>query len=72
MNEPIKIQVNEGYVLILKTDMLLRPDLLNAIQNSVVRQLKDGVVVIPSGFSYEILKPNQIKDETIPSGKEWK
>lgn len=70
MNEPIKIQVNAGNILVLKTDMPLRPDHLNAIQKSIVNQLKEGAVIIPNGFSYEILKPNQIKDELIPSGKE--
>lgn len=72
MNEPIKIQLNKDDILILKTDVLIHPKDLEKIRKNVADQAKEGTVIIPHGFSYEILKTNQIKDEIIPSGKAGK
>lgn len=43
-------------VLILKADLLLSKDHLAHIREDIIEQIKEGVVVIPSGFSYEIWK----------------
>lgn len=72
MNEQIKIQLNKDDILILKTNVLIHPKDLEKFRKDVADQAKEGTVIIPYGFSYEILKTNQIKDEIIPSGKEWK
>ena len=69
--EIIKIELNKDNVLILKTDMFLKQDALNAIQKNIIKGLEEGVAIIPNGFSYEILKHNQIKDEIIASEKAW-
>ena len=43
-------------VLILKADMLLSQDHLRKIRADILEQINEGIVVIPSGFSYEIWK----------------
>jgi len=50
------ITINKSEVLILKADMLLSQDHLRKIRADILEQIEEGVVVIPSGFSYEIWK----------------
>ena len=52
----VKINKDKGEVLILKADMLLRPSALENIHNNVMQQIKEGVVIIPCGFDFDILK----------------
>ena len=50
------ITINKTEVLILKVDMLLSQDHLRHIREDIIEQVKEGVVIIPSGFSHEIWK----------------
>lgn len=52
--DPIKI--NKTEVLILKTDVIMRPDEIKAIRKDIIRQIEEGVAIIPAFFSsYAIL-----------------
>ena len=50
------ITINQSEVLILKADMMLSKDHLEAIRRDIAEQAESGLVIIPSGFSYEIWK----------------
>jgi len=50
------IKINNGEVLILKADMMLSYAAIERTREHVISQIKEGVVIIPSGFSYEIWK----------------
>lgn len=41
--------------LVIKTDMMLKPDILAMYQKNFAEQLKTGVVVIPAYFNAELL-----------------
>lgn len=56
MKEEIKIRISEEDILILKTDMLLKQCDFEKIRADVSAQIKTGVVTIPNGFSYEVIK----------------
>lgn len=65
------IKINNGEVLILKTDMAISPKKLYTIREKIIDQIdRDGVAIIPSGFSYSIWnrdcieQKNTIKRET--------
>lgn len=60
MIEPIKVKINEGEILILKTNMLLRSDDLERIRINIAQQRKSGIITIPNGFEYEIV---HVKEE---------
>lgn len=57
------IAVKEGEILILKSDMLFRPDYLRKVKNDIIRQIESGVVIIPPGFSYEIWARKEAEQE---------
>ena len=50
------ITINQTEVLILKTDMMLSNEHMEHIRKDIIDQTKEGVVIIPRGFSYEIWK----------------
>lgn len=50
------ITINKAEVLILKPDVMLSHDHLACIREDIIEQVKEGVVIIPNGFSYEIWK----------------
>lgn len=50
------ITINKGEVLILKADMMLSNRCIENLRNYILSQIKEGVVIIPNGFSYEIWK----------------
>lgn len=41
--------------LVIKTDMMLKPDILAMYQKKFAEQLKTGVVIIPAYFNAELL-----------------
>lgn len=43
-------------VLILKADFMLSRSDLETIREQIIEQIKTGLLIIPCGFSYEILK----------------
>lgn len=54
--------INEDEVLIIKTDLMIHPDYLKSLRNECLRQAKEGVIVLPSGFDFAIVKKSLIKD----------
>ena len=54
MKNPITINKNE--VLILKSDSMHPNTVLEEFREYIKQQIKEGVVIIPTGFSYEIWK----------------
>lgn len=49
-------------VLLIKTDMLIRSDILKKIHDSFVKQLETGVVIIPAYFEAKLLNvPDDIE-----------
>ena len=56
--EPIAI--GKDKLLILSTDLFLSDEHLRYIRNDVIEQMKEGILVIPSGFKYLLV----IKEET--------
>ena len=52
MNENI---IERKKTIILNTDMLLPPDQMNAIAQRLFDEIKSGLVIIPNGFTYEIV-----------------
>lgn len=46
------IAIGKDKLLILSTDLFLSNEHLNDIRNDVIEQMKEGVLVIPSGFKY--------------------
>lgn len=57
------IAINKGEVLILKTDILYRPEVLEKMRNNIIRQIESGVVVVPANFSYEIWEREEVEQE---------
>lgn len=43
------------YALVIKTDMMLRQDMLAQYQKAFAEQLKTGVVLIPAFFNAELV-----------------
>jgi hypothetical protein len=43
------------HALVIKTDMMLKPDILARYQKKFAEQLKTGVVIIPPYFNAELL-----------------
>ena len=57
------------HALVIKTDMMLHPDMLDHYQRIFAEQLKTGVVIIPAFFEAELLNvPTDV--EVIVKGKE--
>lgn len=56
------IIINEDEVLIIKTDLIIRPDHLKNLRDGYLRQAKEGVIVLPGGFDFAIVKKSFIKD----------
>lgn len=53
------IKINENQILILKTEMLLKPSDREKVRKEVIRQIAEGAVIIPNGFSYEIIEADE-------------
>lgn len=43
------------HALVIKTDMMLKPDIMKFYHDKFVEQLKSGVVIIPAFFKAELL-----------------
>lgn len=50
------ITINQTEVLILKTDKMISNEHIEHIRKDIIEQAKEGVVIIPCGFSYEVWK----------------
>lgn len=59
--EPIKI--NEGEVLILKLEVLIHPREIEKIRNNIIKQVKEGVVMVPKGMQYTICKRSEVEQQ---------
>lgn len=51
---------------ILKAEVERNPNDLEVFRKKIIEQLKEGVVVIPFGFSYDFIK---IGEEVVEAGK---
>lgn len=71
MNE-LSTRIGKNNVLILKPEMMLSPSDLLSVQNLILQQIEEGVVIIPSGFSYEIMKPETTNSAIVIRCKECK
>lgn len=67
--DPIKINKDNGEVLILKTDLLLHPRNVEKIRNDVIQQIEGGAVIIPNGFTYAICKCNCLEHPEVVTRK---
>lgn len=57
--------------LVIKTDMMLKEDMLNHYQKIFAEQLKTGVVIIPAFFKAELLNvPTDIEVIVEASSKD--
>lgn len=65
----IKINKDNGEVLILKTDLLLHPRDVEKVRNNVIQQIEGGAVVIPNGFTYAIYKRDCIEHLEVVTRK---
>ena len=52
--DSIKINMDKGEVLILKTDLLLHPKSIEALRNNIAKQIEGGVVIVPNNFTFAI------------------
>jgi hypothetical protein len=52
---PMKQGGNMDTALVIKTDMMLKDDVLNHYQKIFAEQLKTGLVLIPAFFKAELL-----------------
>ena len=80
--EKIKTAINKNSLLILQTKMMLPPSVVSTMQREIARQMTEGVIVIPNGFSYELVSqktdsPNVVrckdcwKNGTTECGMSW-
>ena len=67
--DPIKINKDNGEVLILKTDLLLHPRNIEKIRNDVIRQIEGGALIIPNGFAYAICKRDCLEHPEVVTRK---
>lgn len=58
------------HALIIKTDMMLKPDVLNRYQKLFAEQLKTGVVIIPAFFKAELMNVPEDVEVIVESAKE--
>ena len=65
----IKINKDNGEVLILKTDLLLHPRNVEKVRNDVIQQIEDGVVIIPNGFAYAICNRDCLEHPEVVTRK---
>ena len=56
--------------LVIKTDMLLKPDIMAQYQKIFVEQLKTGVVVIPAYFNAELVNVPTDVEVIVEAGDE--
>ena len=64
------------HALVIKTDMILKPDVMKFYHDEFVKQLKSGVVIIPAFFEAELLNvPTDvdvfIESEDPESGRKY-
>ena len=60
------------HALVIKTDMILRPEVMKFYHDKFVEQLKTGVVVIPKFFNAELLNVPTDVEVIITAGEEDK
>lgn len=58
------------HVLVIKTDAMLKPDVLKHCQKVFTEQLKTGVVIIPAFFKAELLNVPTDVEVIVESAKE--
>lgn len=58
------------HALVIKTDMMLKPDVMDRYQKLFAEQLKTGVVIIPAFFKAELLNVPTDVEVVIESAKE--
>ena len=56
--------------LVIKTEMMLKPDVMDRYQKIFAEQLKTGVVVIPAFFKAELLNVPTDVEVIIEAGEE--
>lgn len=62
------IKINTNEVLILKSDALHPHRAMEELREYIKQQIKEGVVIIPNGFSYEIWKRDYC---IVQEGEQW-
>lgn len=58
------------HALVIKTDMLLKPDILAMYQKKFAEQLKTGVVIIPAYFDAVLLNVPTDVEVIVEAAKE--
>lgn len=67
--DSIKINMDKGEVLILKTDLLLHPKSIEALRNDIAKQIEGGAVIVPNGFAYAICKRDCLEHPEVVTRK---
>ena len=63
--ESVKINKDKGEVLILKANTMLRDSDLQYIRDKAIKQITEGVAIIPCGFDFDILRRGRLIDVDI-------
>lgn len=53
---PQIVEISEGDLVCIKTNLLLSPEVLKKVQADFVKQKESGVIVIDGNFEYKIIK----------------
>lgn len=51
-----RITIKKNDCLVLKNERFFKLRKLKRIRKNIIRQMEEGVVIIPNGFSYSIIK----------------
>lgn len=58
------------HALVIKTDAMIKPDVLKFYHDAFVKQLKTGVVIIPAFFNAELLNVPVDVEVIVEAAKE--